>query len=179
MRLFTAILYTDDILDEICKIKDRLGAEAVRGKMTKRENLHLTLAFPGETPPSKMPDIRRAMGKVAFDEFDISLSGLGRFRRRCGDILWMGVTGSPGLQSLAGSCAAEFRKIGFALEDKEYVPHLTLGREVIMPQDFDPENAKTPVLTQRVKEMSLMLSERVRGTLIYTPILTVYPSGKQ
>lgn len=45
MRLFIAIQVEDKILDALTDFQDDLKALGVTGNYTKRENLHITLAF--------------------------------------------------------------------------------------------------------------------------------------
>jgi 2'-5' RNA ligase len=91
MRLFIAIGFDPSVKDAICAVRDKLGAAAVRGHVTARDNLHLTLAFLGEQPPSRIPAIKQAMEQAKVGAFDIALSGAGRFARREGDIWWIGL----------------------------------------------------------------------------------------
>ena len=48
MRLFIAIQFEDEILDALTDFQGDLNAQGVTGNYTKRENLHITLAFIGE-----------------------------------------------------------------------------------------------------------------------------------
>lgn len=58
---------------------------------------------------------------------------------------------------------------GFLLEAREYLPHLTLGRQVRMQPSFDGEAfaASIPAAAMEVKAVSLMQSLRVNGRLLY------------
>lgn len=48
MRLFIAIQFEEKILDALNDFQDDLKEKGVTGNYTKRENLHITLAFIGE-----------------------------------------------------------------------------------------------------------------------------------
>ena len=172
MRLFIAILLDEAVKDGLCQVRDRLQAAALFGRMTRRENLHLTLAFLGETPAGHIPAIRRAMEAAVGPAFDLEFRGVGRFRRSGGDIWWMGADLPPALQTLFGQLDANLRAGGFPLEERAFRPHLTLGREVRLPPDFDAAVLAPPVLVQHVAGIHLMESERVRGVLTYTPRFT-------
>jgi 2'-5' RNA ligase len=56
---------------------------------------------------------------------------------------------------------------GFSLENRDYKPHITLGREVILKQP--PEFDHAP-LSMTVTRISLMKSERIQSRLVYTEI---------
>ena len=45
MRLFLAIELSDAVKNQLCAAMDTLRANARSGNFTRRENLHLTLAF--------------------------------------------------------------------------------------------------------------------------------------
>ena len=48
MRLFIAIRFDEKILDALTDFQDDLRAQGVTRNYTKRENLHITLAFIGD-----------------------------------------------------------------------------------------------------------------------------------
>jgi len=49
MRLFVALKLSEPVLDRLSKTTRELKTHAVSGRFSHRENLHLTLAFIGET----------------------------------------------------------------------------------------------------------------------------------
>ena len=48
MRLFIAILFEEKIINALTQFQDNLKAKGVKGNYSRRENLHITLAFIGE-----------------------------------------------------------------------------------------------------------------------------------
>ena len=109
------------------------------------------------------------MEEAAGKSFSLTVSGAGRFHREGGDIWWCGVEKSPALTALYTSLCAALRELGFLMEAREYRPHLTLGRQVLMRPDFDKKAfaASIPAAAMEVKAMSLMQSVRINGRLIY------------
>ena len=170
MRLFIAVLLDDEVKDAICSVRDELETYAKSGRITRRENLHLTLAFLGDTPPSRIAALRRVMAAAASGGFELKFSGIGRFKRRGGDIWWLGTEKSPALTGLAARLEALLRTEGFDLEARDFRPHLTLGREIYMPPEFKASDIKTAIPVQYVDSIYLMNSERLHGVLTYTPI---------
>lgn len=93
--------------------------------------MHLTLAFLGEVPPGRV----EAAG-ACLD----ALSGSGPFTAVPGEagffpsperprVFWLGFGAGAGrLAEAAARLAAALRGAGFALEDRPFVPHLTLAR---------------------------------------------------
>jgi len=63
MRLFIAINFNDEIKDALCDASAELMAAAKRGRTPRRENLHLTLVFIGET--TRVDDILDVMEEAA------------------------------------------------------------------------------------------------------------------
>jgi 2'-5' RNA ligase len=90
--------------------------------------LHLTLAFLGDTEPSRVPRITHELAEVTVDHrgFDVPTGRLGAFARPgSARVLWYGV-GDPGggLTRLAADVARALEVDDAA----EYRPHVTLAR---------------------------------------------------
>lgn len=180
MRLFTAITFEEDIKDHLWEAMEKLRLITKKGSFTFRENLHLTLNFIGET--NKLDLVKQAMDQavsnVGKKSFDLTMGGFGRFRRRDGDICWIGVEKEENLWKLQKELLVQLRYLGFALENREYRPHITLARRVKFNDGFnyDALGEKFPKLSQKIKKISLMKSEQINGKLTYTEIynLTLY-----
>ena len=52
MRLFVAVTPDDAMRRAVLQVQRSVAAGLTRGSLTRAENLHLTLAFLGETPPA-------------------------------------------------------------------------------------------------------------------------------
>jgi 2'-5' RNA ligase len=177
MRLFVAINFSGEVKDSLSRVIENLRASADRGNFTRRENLHLTLVFIGETGKADL--VRSAVEKTPSEPFSLSLGGMGRFRRDGGDVYWLGVEKSPALSSLQDRLRGELARCGFSLESREFRPHLTLGREVVPRPGFDLSafSRSVPKLLVPVGDVSLMKSERVGGNLTYTEIYKKHLEG--
>ncbi|WP_312693159.1 RNA 2',3'-cyclic phosphodiesterase [Caproiciproducens sp.] len=170
LRLFISINFDDRMKDSLYGCIQRLKEGSVRGNFTRRENLHLTLAFLGET--SKAGSAKQAMDDVAGEPFELSIGGFGHFPRAGGDIYWIGVEHSTALTALQASLCEKLRREGFFLETRQFKPHLTLGREVVPAPDFDRGAfaRSVPPMSMNVEKISLMKSEKLNGRLTYTEI---------
>lgn len=170
MRLFIAVQFNEMIKDQLCNAIAQLRETAVSGKFTLRDNLHLTLNFIGETDRVKV--IEKAMDTVTTGSFPLYIGSLGKFKRNEGDIYWAGVRPSDELSSVYRKLYDSLVSDGFQLESREYKPHLTLGRDVVLPQGFDKSrlNGSLPELAMSVEQIHLMKSERINGKLTYTSI---------
>jgi len=70
----------------------------------------------------------------------------------------------------------ELKEEGFYdIDDREYKPHLTLGRQVRVKPGFDSKEFEAALqpITLEVTGLSLMKSERVEGKLTYTEIYRI------
>lgn len=177
MRLFTAVLFDEDIKTSIYDVVTRLKGMA-KGSFTTRDNLHLTVNFIGET--NRLDEVKHAMenavDRVKPGEFELSVRGFGKFKRNEGDIYWVGVERENELWRLQKELVHEFKEAGFYdIDDREYKPHLTLGRRVIVNSGFQPEvfGGKITPMQMKVNKISLMKSERIQGKLVYTEIFYV------
>lgn len=134
MRLFVAILLSEPVKDMLMQTIRQLQPAVLDGRFSHRENLHLTLAFLGE---SSLKPAQQALHQLSGPSFAMTVEGVGRFRRDGGDILWAGVRKNPDLSALAGQVQQAFSQKGFSLEKRPFAAHLTLGRQVLLPQGFD------------------------------------------
>ena len=166
MRLFVAVNFNDTTRGQLTTLIDGLRPHSSRGRFTIPDNLHLTLAFLGECDAKQASAIKTAMGKIDFEAFPIKIERVGRFKRNGGDIWWAGVQDSKALSSLYEDLKDKLLHVGFALDERKYSPHITLGREIetdVLPWRLAP-------FGETVESIELMKSERINGKLTYTPI---------
>lgn len=182
MRLFTAILLEEDIKEGLYDTVAKLKELAAAGSFTAKENLHLTVNFIGET--GRLEEVKKAMGtaveKARTESFLLTLCGFGRFKRPEGDICWIGVNEEPILWRLQRELVKELKEAGFFdMDDREYKPHLTLGRRVRLDKgtDYGTLNSEIEPVNTRVTKLSLMKSERIQGKLTYTEIFRIGLNG--
>lgn len=166
MRLFIAIRLSDEVKKALLGTMHDLKVKGMKGSYTAGGNLHLTIAFIGETRDKG--EIVKAMERVSFTPFKLSVRELGTF----GDILWAGVKGNQGLKGLARDVRAQLDAAGIQYDRKEFVPHITLVRKLggTLPKGFPG-----PKADMMVSGISLMKSENRNGKTVYTEI---YKAGK-
>lgn len=170
MRLFVAINFQEETLDALTAVQDALRRAAPGGSYSRRENLHLTLAFLGEQPEDRLAAAREAMAAARFSPLTLIFDRLGRFRRAGGDVWWAGAAPNPALYAAQRRLARELSARGFALEERRFVPHLTLARRVPVPEGPDPAGPLAAPIEARAGRISLMLSGRPGGKLTYTEL---------
>lgn len=165
MRLFIAINFNTKIKTQLLSYISLLKDTSLSGNFTRESNLHLTLAFIGET--NKIEEAKRALSSINTPPFMLTLNGMGVFRRKGGDIYWIGTEKSLELINLQKQISNNLRKSGFFIENREYRPHITLGRKVVLRNQ---PNFKIDKMNMKVSTISLMKSERINGRLIYSCI---------
>lgn len=173
VRLFIAINFDEEIITTLNRAVQRLKDASAAGNFTRAENLHLTLVFIGET--RDVPAVKEAMMQVHGLPFDLKIKGLGKFGRGGKDIYWLGVDRCAELSEIQKTLSEALCEKGFAIEQREYRPHLTLGREVVLLENFDKIAFEKAfgTITQEVKTIDLMKSDRIGGRLTYTKIFSV------
>ena len=163
MRLFIAIRFSRPVLETLKRAQGELRRQGAEGNFSREENLHLTLAFLGETEDAA--GARAAMAEACGEggPFSLTVSGMGRF----GDLWWAGIAKNRRLEELERSLRAALTARGFALEKRDFRPHVTLARQVKSPR---PLRLTVPERTMTVRGISLMRSERKEGKLVYTEL---------
>lgn len=168
MRLFIAIQFSEAVKNRLLGAIRQLERQAVSANLTRPENLHLTLAFIGES--TRVAPIREAIQEAAPPlPLTLSVGGAGRF----GDLWWVGVEDSPALALYVQRLQEALRCRGFPVEKRGFRPHITIARQVIAK---GPIRLEVPSEVLTADRVSLMKSERISGKPTYTEIYR-YPSA--
>lgn len=177
MRLFIAINFSDDVKNAIYTLSQELKSQSQGGRFCRRENLHLTLAFLGEVEPQRVSKVEKALASLTIREFNLTFDHLGRFKGRGGDIRWLGIKPCPELLDLHQALCQALKKEGFALEERPFTPHLTLGRQVTAAP-LPPQGKKlAQPIGFEVRRISLMLSQRCNNGVNYSELYCVGPGA--
>lgn len=161
MRLFVAVNFSDEMKHCLIKAVEELRKQCSYGNYTREENLHLTLAFIGET--TRVSDVIRVIDGLDVRGFDMTLSGFGNF----GKLYWAGIEDNPRLNLLAMELQDGLRDVGFDIEKRSFKPHITLAREIESKKRPD---ITVPKISAEVGRISLMRSDRIGGKLCYREV---------
>lgn len=164
MRLFIAIRFDEKILDALTDFQDDLRAQGVTGNYTKRENLHITLAFIGDYGDPE--DVLDAMEQVEFSPIDISLDGVGSF----GDLFWVGLKENLQLAGYVKKLRRALAECGIPFDRKRFSPHITLIRKCSYKGGREIPVSDPPKGRMKAARVSLMRSDRGKHGMIYTEI---------
>lgn len=164
MRLFIAIQFDDEILDALIDFQNDPKAQGVTGNYTKRENLHITLAFIGEY--GNPDDVLEAMEQVDFRPLDIDLDGVGSF----GELFWVGFRDNPQLAEYVKKLRRALAENNIPFDRKRFSPHITLIRKYSYKGGLEIPVSESPKGHMKATRVSLMRSERGKNGMIYTEI---------
>lgn len=161
------------LLDTIGQYRPRFPAGSVR--WVRRDQLHLTLRFLGETAVSHLPAIQQGLDQIATRHAPLALSlgQLGCFpgcsRPR---VFWVGLEGElERLHALQQEIEGLVNQLGWAREKRPFSPHLTLGRskDGRSPQEAAWRGAVTAGQTQmQLAAVALVESELHPSGAVYT-----------
>ena len=163
MRLFIAVQLSEEMKSAILQSMHEMKKAGVRGSYVPKENLHLTLAFIGET--QEKDRIIETMKGVQLAPFKLSLSGCGNFK----DLVWIGLQGNQGLSALVKDVRDALDRAGIPHDGKAFLPHIT----VIRRASGDFRNIIPPKGEMTVRSVSLMKSEQIDRKRVYTEIFSI------
>jgi 2'-5' RNA ligase len=127
MRLFFALWPSEDLSCALAREADIL-VRRFGGKPTRRETIHLTLAFLGELAITRLPAVIDAGHRVDAMPFDLVIDRLGGWRHN--NLLWAGCAAPEGLRSLVTRLHEQLRAATIVFDAApRFVPHLTLVRK--------------------------------------------------
>ena len=108
-----------------------LGRELQRrlgGKPTRRESIHLTLAFLGDVAPERIDDVQAAAARAAFEPFSLTVDGAGCWNHN--GVAWVGPREvSQPLLRLVDSLGRGLLDRGFRIDARPYAAHVTVLRK--------------------------------------------------
>ena len=178
IRSFFAIKIPEEYKEELLRIMDALRQTGADVKLTRPENVHLTLKFLGDIQESMAPKLAGAVRDMTAGQkpFCLRTQGMGVFpgtsRPR---VIWLGLADdADGLNTLYKSVQNAAESLGFSKDDRAFKPHLTLGRvrsakgkEALLTElkKLDPKP-----LEFKASEIILFQSVLKPSGAVYTPL---------
>ncbi len=181
IRSFIAIKLPPNAKEGLAQLRTQLErAEHPFVKWVNPEGVHLTLKFLGNIPSKQVAEITEAIDKATkgTSPFHLEISGLGGFPNlKQPRVLWVGIGGEiDKLLRLQRNIDLALAPLGFAKEERPFVPHLTLARirqgaspkerksfgELVMSTSFETS------YSVNVETISLMRSQLTPEGAIYT-----------
>ncbi len=129
MRLFVALDINYVIRDRIARFLDGVRGFVPDARWVRPESLHVTLKFIGERSEEATENIKRALGTIEAEAFEMNFRGYGFFpSARAPRVFWVGIEGGPKLASLAATVDETLARLDVPKEEHAFSPHLTLAR---------------------------------------------------
>lgn len=168
MRLFYALEFDTETKDSIVLLQQDIEAYCPKYLFTPYENLHLTLCFLGEVEAHSLTLLKEILFSLKASPFTLTFNQLKLWRKSKGDILWLGIEENRSLETLQKELSYLLRMNNFMLDDRPFIPHVTLAR--------GPRGKKLPAiepLTVQSEKITLMHSHQKQNMLIHTPLITL------
>ncbi len=167
-RVFIAvkIIPGPELLKILNSLKAVLGDEKIN--WVNPENIHLTLAFIGETEEEriKILSIMLKQACTGFGEFSFRLESTGVFKNlRDPRVLWAGIEGYEKLLKLNDLIKTGLNDTGFPVEDRPFKPHITLGRIKYL------KNTESLKSALEIYKDTFIQDVRVEEVILYQSIL--------
>ncbi len=179
MRLFVAADLPRELRGRLGAIQEALRPIPLPVRWVRPEGIHLTFKFLGEVPEARREAIETALKSAAAvgpHPLALEAAGVGTFpgtgRPR---VIWMGIRGSIEEASrVQRAIDGALEAIGYPSEERDFRPHLTLGR-VKGPgrgdwKAFLAGFAETPAGTFEVRTIVLFESRLDPGGATYLPL---------
>lgn len=173
-RTFIAvdIIPEESLLRTLSVIRKKLAGEKI--KWTDTGKMHLTLAFIGDTEEEIIRKIAEEVPQIAAETntFNFSVAGLGVFPGLINPrVLWAGIKNYKSLNSLQEKISGFLNTLYIMTRDREFKPHLTLGRIKYLRNTANLESLLTEFREEEFQ------SVRVKEVIYYESILR--PEGPQ
>ena len=172
MRLFIAISFEEDIVEQIAEVQRRLCEALETGVPVPTENMHLTLVFLGEIDEDDLVAVEDVLDDVQSRlNFDLVFDRVDTFgshgKSPDSTTWWLGAQPSKQLDHLQKEIADKMARLGVELERRAFVPHVTLVRHASSRAREDAEQTMQELaeklsahpITARVNAYCLMESQ--------------------
>ncbi len=168
MKLLISINFEEESKQILYDHMKLLTRNCDKGTFTKKDNIHLSLVYIGET--TRIGAVVETMDAIDAERFEISLSDNGKFRRSGGEVYWVGIEESTELIKLQKILYRSLVRKGVIKEKNDFKPHLTVSRDTVVAKEMVPETDFTATIP--VKRISLMKCEPspLRDRVFYTEV---------
>ncbi|MCJ2376954.1 RNA 2',3'-cyclic phosphodiesterase [Vibrio sp. ZSDZ34] len=165
MRLFFALTFDDLSKKKLAIYQQVLHKHDIKGRDTRTENFHITLAFIGESSSAQQVALRDILQQLTAKCEPILIDHLGSFRLKAGRLVWAGIADNPVLSSLQSQLSSKLVEGGFLSESRTYIPHITLARQVRGNAKLEQISIE-PYLVQ-ARSVALMSSHHIDNQIVY------------
>jgi RNA 2',3'-cyclic 3'-phosphodiesterase len=186
MRCFVALESDEVICDQLEAAQKFFKPLGGKVGWCTREQMHLTLKFLGAVAEDLVPQVIAALKTAASDiaPFEMAVEGVGAFPPSGQPrVLWVGIRECPPLMELQERIEKQLNPLGFPREDRDFTPHLTLGR---VKERIDTKGYRNVLAqqkdffagNQKVDKVILFSSILKPTGAIYTPVEEIILNNK-
>jgi len=177
IRSFVSVNIDDELRSVFGKVVEELKQSGARVRWVKPQSFHLTLKFLGNVNMEEVPEISKAVEQCVEDiePFSIVFEGLGGLPRdNHPRVIYVAVSeGAEQLKHIAARLEEEMARFGVQREERQFKPHLTLGRLKSFSGanrliEMIHERATEPFGAFEVSEVCLMMSRLKQDGAEYT-----------
>lgn len=129
-RVFFSLWPPPEAAQRLAAVAESVASTA-GGRATRRESIHLTLAFLGDVAVERLPDLERVARGVRGEAFALTLDRFAVWRHN--RIFQAGCSVlPPALADLSVSLNAALQAAGFAVDTRRtFTPHVTLVHKIV------------------------------------------------
>ena len=186
IRSFIAIELPGEVREGLARLRNAMKRDEHKFvKWVSPDGIHLTLKFLGNIPSKKVTEITEALEEATqgISPFHLEISGLGAFPSlKQTRVFWVGIVGEVDkLLKLQRNIDSALAVLGFAKEERPFVPHLTLARlrpgsSPLERRNFGELVGSTifeDIYHIEVEAVSLMRSQLTPAGAVYTRLSAV------
>lgn len=130
-RLFFALWPPAEVANALHKLAGGVVGRC-GGKLLRPDSFHLTLAFLGDVPERRQPELLELAAGIRLPPVSVRLDKLGYWKHN--QILWAGSKEpAPELAAMAATLQEKLLAADFISEVRPLVPHVTLLRKILHP----------------------------------------------
>ena len=171
-------------LQAVCKkLKQIADKSRYDIKWAPLDKWHITLKFLGNVKIEEINQLKQALSTLALNEFEFKVraSDVSGFPEpRAARVIYAGVSRTQKLLDLQSEIDALASSLGFASEEREYRPHMTLGR---LRSPASITDLVSPFVRKKfhdfkISELTLFESALQGSFPVYIPLHTVTLSAQ-
>jgi 2'-5' RNA ligase len=128
---FIAIPLNNILKDYFSKWQHSLKEQVAYKEWPNKQDLHITLKFLGPVSPDGLKELMNELKSIEqLEDFELTVGTIGAFGNPSKPrVIWAGVEVTNQLALLQKKVEECAIKVGFAKENREYRPHITLAKK--------------------------------------------------
>jgi 2'-5' RNA ligase len=169
--VFFACLFKD--FDSSLIYEEIINARAFfpMGNYTLKENLHVTVEFIGDVDETTLSELKTILHSFSYRKFVLEPVKLDYFSNKSSkQILFLGLKRNEQLFECNKLLRSYLRNCNISFQDKPYISHITLARNVKDIKNLDTINLQNQGSKFLMTKLSLMESLRIDDKLVYREI---------